>query len=142
MLKHLFPLVGILFPAILFLNWNKAGGGAQTENIVGIWINDDPNSGNVGKVIVTNPYGNLLQLHAFGKCTPTYCDWGVVNLQTKNVWKYSGTYTWPSGYPSRITHIFLFILKDNLTVTTVEGENYAGQIAEKFHRVSVDDTRN
>lgn len=134
--RHLFPVIGICFSA-----YTLPTPTAQTENIVGIWINDDPNTGNVGKVIVTNPYGHL-QLHVFGKCTPTYCDWGVVNLHTKNVWKYSGIYTFPSSHGSRITHIFLYILNDQLTVTKVEGENYAGQIDEKFHRVAVDDTGN
>jgi hypothetical protein len=47
------------------------------SNLLGTWYNTQPTSGGVVKIIVTLDAG-LLKVHAYGKCTPTPCDWGTV----------------------------------------------------------------
>jgi hypothetical protein len=43
--------------------------------LAGIWINVDPATRDIVKVILT-PQGQGLVVHAYGACTPTPCDWG------------------------------------------------------------------
>jgi len=45
-------------------------------NFVGVWVNEDPNTGGNTKLEITQP-GKQLSVHAWGACTPTDCDWGT-----------------------------------------------------------------
>jgi hypothetical protein len=114
---------------------NGAGIPKRQENIFGTWVNDDPNTRNIAKVIVLNDYTSGLQAHAFGACTPSPCDWGVVGLKTTNQWKYSAIYDFSatSSY-RRIVTLYFFFLNGKLTLSKVEGTSYDSQIIEKFHR--------
>lgn len=46
-------------------------------NLAGTWYNTQPGSGGIAKIVVTVSSGQIY-VHAYGKCTPTYCDWGTV----------------------------------------------------------------
>ena len=50
-----------------------------SDNISGTWINTDANTSGITKLIITNNN----QLEAFGKCSPTDCQWGKVPLTDK-----------------------------------------------------------
>jgi hypothetical protein len=43
------------------------------------WVNDDPNTGGITKIIITNA-GQTLNIHPYGKCHPTDCDWGTKSV--------------------------------------------------------------
>ena len=47
------------------------------SRLVGEWINIDPNTPNITKVIITIE-NNELSISAFGRCSPTDCEWGKV----------------------------------------------------------------
>jgi hypothetical protein len=49
------------------------------KSLLGTWKNTSPTGGNITRVRLTrNPDGSLA-VHAFGNCTPTLCNWGVVH---------------------------------------------------------------
>ena len=51
----------------------------EEENInpfVGYWINEDTNTGGITKINIQEN-NNLLEIHIWGKCFPTDCDWGI-----------------------------------------------------------------
>lgn len=45
--------------------------------VVGTWVNVDPATRGIVKVVVTN-VGGQLHIHTYGKCTPTPCDHGDI----------------------------------------------------------------
>jgi len=47
-----------------------------TAQYDGNWINDDPNTEGITRLIITND-GQTLNVHGFGRCTPSDCDWGT-----------------------------------------------------------------
>lgn len=47
----------------------------DVKKIDGNWVNLDPNA--LPKLLI---YANSTKIRAWGKCSPTNCDWGVVNL--------------------------------------------------------------
>jgi hypothetical protein len=51
---------------------------ASPARYLGNWKNADGNTGGVTRLVITGAGVNL-KLHAFGKCSPTDCDWGVVD---------------------------------------------------------------
>ncbi len=50
---------------------------SNTPNLTGTWRNTDSNTGSITRLVVTS---NSTRVQAFGKCSPTDCDWGTVNL--------------------------------------------------------------
>lgn len=68
---------------------NKSAGGgfggsvwtreSAAPNLTGTWRNTDANTGSITRVVIT---ANSTKIQCFGKCSPTDCDWGTVNLST------------------------------------------------------------
>lgn len=57
-----------------------------TNSVVGIWNNQSQDQSTIGVteiVINTNESGHL-QAHVWGKCDPVDCDWGVVEVNSRN----------------------------------------------------------
>jgi hypothetical protein len=48
--------------------------------LLGTWTNVNPATRDLVKIVLTESHGTLL-VHAFGACSPTPCDWGVVTAQ-------------------------------------------------------------
>jgi hypothetical protein len=46
--------------------------------ILGTWVNCDHQTRGLIRIMITAA-GNEINLHAFGACSPTPCDWGQVN---------------------------------------------------------------
>jgi len=46
--------------------------------LVGTWVNCDHETRGLVRVVIAAK-GNEITVHAFGACTPTPCDWGVVD---------------------------------------------------------------
>jgi hypothetical protein len=51
---------------------------AAVNDFVGQWTNQDSNTSDVTRVAVTRT-GGALRVNVFGSCSPTDCDWGIVN---------------------------------------------------------------
>ena len=49
-------------------------------SLVGTWVNVNPATQDIVKVVLTNN-GGALGVHAYGACVPTPCDWGQVTGQ-------------------------------------------------------------
>ena len=59
------------------LEHHAVGAVVQPAPLIGTWLNDDKATRGLVKVVVaTAPTG--ITIHAYGNCTPTPCDWGVV----------------------------------------------------------------
>lgn len=77
--------------------------GSQITDFVGSWFNTDPNTRGIPKIEISSGGNNLLNVHGYGACTPTYCDWGIVTVPFQ-------------GNP--VTTIYKFSFKiDTLTIT-------------------------
>ena len=50
---------------------------AQLSHFSGNWKNIDPNTGGVTRLQITTS-GTSVNVHAWGKCHPTDCDWGTM----------------------------------------------------------------
>ncbi len=63
----LLTILVLCTPAALF---------AQLDGFTGAWANVDRNTRDITRVTVTAA-GNVLDVHVWGRCHPTDCDWGV-----------------------------------------------------------------
>jgi hypothetical protein len=52
--------------------------GMNIGTLVGTWVNTDPATGGVVRVVISEVDGNL-RVHFFGACYPTPCDWQEVD---------------------------------------------------------------
>jgi len=65
---------------------------AQTmANFVGNWVNTDTNTGGMTRLIIAKVNDNTVSFHGYGKCTPTDCDWGTIDVPLTSP-KLVGTY--------------------------------------------------
>ena len=64
-LRHIF----FIFFCIAMTNESNARNG-----LAGEWINIDPNTKSITKIIIKGLNGGLMA-HTFGKCSPGDCDW-------------------------------------------------------------------
>ncbi|WP_156898261.1 hypothetical protein [Methylocapsa acidiphila] len=79
--------------------------------IAGTWINLDPNTRSIPQLTVANN-----QLHVWGACHPTNCDWGVTNLNSGPT---AGVYTASYNQGFSIKNVTLSLnAAGQLTVTT------------------------
>lgn len=46
--------------------------------LAGTWVNCDHQTRGLARLMIT-PVGREIAVHAFGACSPTPCDWGIVN---------------------------------------------------------------
>lgn len=61
-----------------------------TGDILGAWVNVDPDSGGLGQLTITpNEWGGL-RVWGYGVCDPDFCEWGAADL-------YSLDYDWEVG---------------------------------------------
>lgn len=97
---------------------------ASPADFLGSWVNVDPNTGGLTKLIVAQQGGGYT-VQGFGKCHPTDCDWGRTTL---NLLGYSVTDTnpqwglavWNAGF------------KTTTLVIHVEGEQLVAETYDVF----------
>jgi hypothetical protein len=73
----------LLYPclaAVLLLLLTAVGGLASMAQFAGSWTNVDTNTGGITNLDIA-VMGTDAQVHAWGKCHPTDCDWGTVQAQ-------------------------------------------------------------
>jgi hypothetical protein len=66
--------------AVLLLLMTATGGLAGMAQFAGSWTNVDANTGGITNLDIS-VMGTGAQVHAWGKCHPTDCDWGTVQAQ-------------------------------------------------------------
>jgi hypothetical protein len=55
---------------------------AAPGDFVGTWVNKNPGTRGITRLVITSAGGNKLSIQVFGQCQPTDCDWGKTNLVT------------------------------------------------------------
>ena len=91
--------------------------GVPASKLVKNWVNVDPTTEGITSMMIT-PSGGSLSVETFGKCTPTDCDWGVVQVP------YAGTgpLTVPYKFSFKTTTLSASLEADRLNVT--EADHY------------------
>jgi thiol-disulfide isomerase/thioredoxin len=67
----------LAFPCALFAQTSPA------DSLAGSWLNDDIDTRGMSQAVVRKDNGRVM-VHAWGRCTPTDCDWGEVAADTWN----------------------------------------------------------
>lgn len=98
-------------------DWRTFSFNTGASQYAGTWINDDPATGGVTKIIITHLGGQNLGVHPYGKCHPFDCDWG-----TKNV-TFGGEPLVASNFPSAPTKTLVITLNNaaGTSLKAVEG---------------------
>ncbi len=68
-------LTSLLLVVIALLMVPASPAVASTSQFAGVWINSDPNTSGITRIIISVA-GDQVTVQAFGKCTPTDCDFG------------------------------------------------------------------
>jgi hypothetical protein len=68
---------GALAAAVVSAGLMTGTAWAGTSDFLGNWLNTDPNTTGITRVIVTPAGPNHPDVHVFGQCHPTDCDWGI-----------------------------------------------------------------
>lgn len=98
--------------------------GMLSDDISGTWVNTDANTTGITKLIITNNK----ELQAFGKCSPTDCDWGKTPL-TDN----SGN-MFQAQYKFSFKSSFIKFLYIENTLRLELQDNYADDRGTKTYR--------
>ena len=64
--------------SILSLIWAKYPNLAQEARYRGHWVNDDPHTNSIRRLIISGE-GGTLAVHGYGACGPDECDWGTAS---------------------------------------------------------------
>jgi len=84
-----------------------------TSQLVGSWSNDDPNTGGITRFQFAK-LDDQIQVHAWGKCHPTDCDWGVQRALLDGE---SFVVVWDEGFVMRKMTMNINLIR-KLTATT------------------------
>ena len=96
----------------------KAGGplaALTLGSLVGTWVNVNSATRDIVKVVLTNA-GGALNVHAYGACSPTPCDWGQVKGQA-----YAASVT--GGNAVAFTADYAFGFKNTILTGHLNGHN-------------------
>jgi hypothetical protein len=88
-----------------------------TATFQGTWVNQSPTTANNTKLVITQNDSEL-KVHAWGKCTPTDCDWGE---QSGGIVDDVGVVTWDQGFVIRKMKL------------TLEGNNQLRSVTESVY---------
>ena len=50
------------------------------DDFMGNWVNIDPDTGGMTRLVIQKVDDTTVSYHGYGKCVPTDCDWGVINV--------------------------------------------------------------
>lgn len=94
------------------------------------WVNDDSATKDITHLIITNT-GQTLNVHGFGACSPTDCDWGTRSA-VFNGEPFVITFVFPSGAPT--TQLTITFNGDTNHLKVVSVDSAAGTIVNYMHR--------
>lgn len=75
-------------------------GGATMTEFAGTWSNENPSIGIMTHISVNQQFDKAL-VHAWGRCCPTDCDWGIARTQSSEAYYGSLEVEWPSKFSVR-----------------------------------------
>jgi len=106
---------------------------SDVQNFVGSWVNDDENTSGMTRVTIEIS-DSIINLHGYGKCHPTDCDWGITIATDTGV---SLTAVYESS--SEINTLIIDLLSDNSLHVHSNGilyydGNYEYEADYYFHR--------
>ena len=70
---------------------------AAAATFQGTWVNQNPNTANNTRLVITQNDSEL-KVHAWGKCSPTDCDWGE---ESGGIVEDAGVVTWDQKFVIR-----------------------------------------
>ncbi|HMR63557.1 MAG TPA: protein kinase [Anaerolineae bacterium] len=91
---------------------------SSIANFTGTWINEDKNTGGMTRLIISQVNENMVSFQGFGACSPSDCDWGVINVPftPPNV---TGTFV----FSFKKTQVTVYREGDKLIATTFDDYN-------------------
>jgi hypothetical protein len=106
------------------------------QDMQGTWVNEDPNTRSLTRVIITFPCNDVVAvpvggeapepdpdtIHVYGACHPTDCDWGVEEIADKYWSRTQSQYTYARAYydhsfANRTLHVYR-LSEDRIVVYT------------------------
>lgn len=108
---------------------------AAPAEFMGTWINADSGTANIVRLQITAGVHGM-GLRAFGACTPSACDWGIVGLTTYGNsvsdadHKY-GTALYDHGFATRI--VTLQLIDSSTLVAHVYSQFHDGSSRQSYH---------
>ena len=74
--------IALFLALALMLILSGCGGTIPSENnFYGNWVNEDTNTNSITKIDIQK-IGDIIEVHMWGSCDPTDCDWGI---ETTNI---------------------------------------------------------
>jgi len=64
--------------AVLCAGLLTGGARAEVSDFIGNWVNSDPNTQDITRIVVVPVGMHKVAVHVFARCYPTDCDWGTV----------------------------------------------------------------
>lgn len=100
-------------------DWRTFSFNTGALQYAGTWINDNPATTGVTKIVITHLGGQNLGVHPYSKCHPIDCNWGVKNVT------FGGEPLMASGFPGAPTKTLVITLNDaaGTSLKAVEGAN-------------------
>jgi hypothetical protein len=93
---------------------------ANRSQLVGTWVNVNPATGGIVKVIITNDIFGF-RIHTFGACSPTPCDHGAIPAAPFSKTVVS---TIATGLSALYDHGFVTVLVTARRIADVDGGNF------------------
>lgn len=74
----------MLLPCVFFLMTCLQVESTPMGPLIGSWVNQNSSTNGITEVVINNNESGQLQVHAWAKCHPTDCDWGVTEVNSSN----------------------------------------------------------
>lgn len=87
-------------------DWRTFSFNTGASQYAGTWLNTDPATQGITKIIITHLGSQNLRVHPYGKCVPVDCDWG-----TKDV-TFGGEPLVVSGFPAALNRTLRITLEN------------------------------
>ncbi|MBK8814625.1 MAG: hypothetical protein IPN42_03540 [Methylococcaceae bacterium] len=110
---------------------------SNTTNLVGTWVNVNPTSGGIVKIVVSQNLFTGFTINTFGSCTPTPCNHGIISASrfSDNV-----SSTVAQGLSGQYNFGFSTMLVTAQRVYDIDGGNFLQLVTQT--KFAAGDTRN
>ena len=99
--------IALFLALTLMLILSGCGGIIPSENnFYGNWVNEDTNTNSITKIDIQK-IGDIIEVHMWGKCDPTDCDWGIETTNISDAVDGTLNLTWEPGYAIKTQELIL-----------------------------------